>query len=273
MHSILDFLVCRCGLAVDEFVQEAVSDAVWNPELEKLLTNDQLNCLAEPIAFCIIWVVLEKCVVLMSVSGNAIWVLVRLRRPSCYFAEEVYDLVKIADGLRRNQDHRFINTHHILWAIRLTGLKDLVDELVKSVGLRNVVEEPAKCPSYFVYKTAQATAEYHGNEVVEVEHLAVATVFEMEWNQRNLCEFKEEEHMENLREFNKRECVTQFITDVRSYKRECADKFFWVSFNLDPEAKITSGGGSIHSAVKKYGVPKPLYIRPDFDDQVSQVVL
>ncbi|XVF41983.1 hypothetical protein PTKIN_Ptkin01aG0323900 [Pterospermum kingtungense] len=164
IHSILDFLVCPCGLAVDEFVQEAVSDAVWNPELEKLLTNDQLNCLADPIAFCFIGLVLKKREVLMSLSGNAIWILVRLRRPSCYFATEVYHLVKIADGLRRFQDHHFINTHHILWAIRLTGLKDLVDKLVKSVGLRNVVEEPAKCPSYFVYKSAQATAEYHGSK-------------------------------------------------------------------------------------------------------------
>ncbi|XVF42006.1 hypothetical protein PTKIN_Ptkin01aG0325600 [Pterospermum kingtungense] len=198
IHSILDFLVCPCGHAVDEFVQEAIFDAVWNPKLEKLLTNDQLNCLADAIAFCLVRLVIAKRKILMDLSCNAIWVLIE-SGSSPRFAEGVYDLVKVADGLRRFQNHRFISKHHILWAIRLTELKVLVDILVESVGLRNVVEEPAKCPSYIVYMSAQAAAHYHGHDVVEVEHLVVATVYEMTRpRQKNPYEFNERRHRHNL---------------------------------------------------------------------------
>ncbi|XVF41965.1 hypothetical protein PTKIN_Ptkin01aG0322300 [Pterospermum kingtungense] len=261
IHSIPDFLVCPCGHAVDEFVQEAVSDVVWNPELEKLLTNDELNCLAlaDTIVSRFVGLAIAKCEILIYLSSYAGWVLVQSRRR---YALEVYDLVQVADGLRRFQNLCFVSKHHILWAIRLTELKVLVDRLVESVGLTNVVEEPAKCPSYIVYKSTEDTADYHGNNVVEMEHLAVATVFEMERHWWKLYELNEEERKQKLHEFNKRECVMQFIRDVRDYERKCDKGCFCVKSNLNPEAKITSGGGRIHSAAKKFGVPKPLYRQP-----------
>ncbi|XVF76936.1 hypothetical protein PTKIN_Ptkin14bG0000200 [Pterospermum kingtungense] len=79
------------------------------------------------------------------------------------FAKEVFELVDIAEVRRRSLSHRFISKHHILWAVRSTEFKDLVDRLVKDIGLRDLVEKPATRPPYSVYISAQTTADIHGN--------------------------------------------------------------------------------------------------------------
>ncbi|XVF31283.1 hypothetical protein REPUB_Repub16aG0132500 [Reevesia pubescens] len=56
------------------------------------------------------------------------------------FADEVIDLVNIADGRRRFQGHHYISNHHILWAVGLTGIKDLVDKLIEGIGLSKLVK-------------------------------------------------------------------------------------------------------------------------------------
>ncbi|XVF76934.1 hypothetical protein PTKIN_Ptkin14bG0000100 [Pterospermum kingtungense] len=147
------------------------------------------------------------------------------------FAKEVSELVHIAEVRRRFLSHRFISKHHILWAVRSTEFKDLVDRLVKDIGLRDLVEKPATCPPYSVYICAQTTADIHGAEEVGVEHIVVATIFEM--SQRR--------HRKNLTEFNNIHCVKEFLDAVRDYKRKYDDQEDLDSVNSWIEVQLYDG--------------------------------
>ncbi|XVF59456.1 hypothetical protein PTKIN_Ptkin07bG0277600 [Pterospermum kingtungense] len=123
------------------------------------------------------------------------------------FANEVFELVDIAEIRRRFLSHRFISKYHILWAVRLTEFKDFVDRLVEDIGLRVWVEKPATCPPYSIYILARATADIHGAEVVGVEHIVVATIFKMMLGK-------------DLNEFNNIHRVKMFLEAVRGYKKK-----------------------------------------------------
>ncbi|XVF79354.1 hypothetical protein PTKIN_Ptkin14bG0215100 [Pterospermum kingtungense] len=135
------------------------------------------------------------------------------------FAKEVIELVEIADLRRRYLSHHFISKHQILWAVSLTEFKDLVDILVKDIGLKDVVEKPATHPPYNIYITARTIADIHGDYVAGVDHLVVATIFQM--SKRRL--------RKNIIEFNNIPCVKKFIEAVREYKRKYQEHLIMVN--------------------------------------------
>ncbi|XVF81912.1 hypothetical protein PTKIN_Ptkin16aG0000600 [Pterospermum kingtungense] len=151
------------------------------------------------------------------------------------FAKEVFELVDIAEVRRRFLSHRFISKHHIFWAVRLTEFKDFVDRLVEDIGLKCLVEKPAIRPPYSVYISAQTTADIHGDKVVGVEHIVVATIFEM--SHRRL--------RKNLNEFNNIHCVKEFVDAVRDYKKKHNDQRHLDKVNFGNEEHLDDPSSDI----------------------------
>ncbi|XVF81966.1 hypothetical protein PTKIN_Ptkin16aG0004800 [Pterospermum kingtungense] len=189
MYSILGR-----GCTLDAICDEALSNIDRILELEKC---DEI--LAQSFKGFLVSMIKRRYDIIECICKSVIYVLRDVKLGS--FAKEVFELVYIAEVRRRFLSHHFISKHHILWAVRLTEFKDFVDRVVKDIGLKCSVEKPATRPPYSIYISAQTTADIHGDEVAGVEHIVVATIFEM--SQRRL--------RKNLNEFNNILCVKEFV--------------------------------------------------------------
>ena len=79
-----------------------------------------------------------------------------------HFANDVFEVVWMADYERRTQGHRFISVHHILFALSLSRVSDFVDRILGE-RLYCLAKEPSKVPIYIVYKLAADEASSLGN--------------------------------------------------------------------------------------------------------------
>ncbi|XVF42542.1 hypothetical protein PTKIN_Ptkin01aG0371800 [Pterospermum kingtungense] len=225
MHSILECLVFNCRRTLNGFLLEAISDAVG--KLTKEEHRD--DGLTKKISFYLSNIADDRFTRLSYVSAPAAHFVVYGPSGTTFFdsfAQEVYQLVKIANAPRRLQCHRFISKHHILWAaVRFTVYKDYIDNLVKDLGLRDVVEVPAaRRPPYSVYLSARQIANRQCQKLVRVEHVVVAAVYEM-------C--KVGRHKLGLYEFIKRECVRKFFLAVEDSKKRSRGSSIFLKFDAE----------------------------------------
>ncbi|XVF42057.1 hypothetical protein PTKIN_Ptkin01aG0329400 [Pterospermum kingtungense] len=205
MHSILECLVQERSCTLNGLLLEALSDIVGKLKLTKEEGRD--DKLTEQINFYLSNIVRERPIRLSFVTSPSTDYVVYGKSGTtffCSFAQEVYQLVKIANAPRRLQCHRFISKHHILWAAaRFTKYRASINYLVKDLGLRDLVEVPAaRRPPYSVYLSARDVADYRCKKLVRVEHVVVAVVYEM-------C--KAVRHNLLMKEFIKWESVRNFL--------------------------------------------------------------
>ncbi|XVF42064.1 hypothetical protein PTKIN_Ptkin01aG0329900 [Pterospermum kingtungense] len=225
MHSILDCLVCNCRRTLNGFLLEAITDAVGKLTKEEHRDDE----LTEKINFYLSNITDDRLTRLSYVSSPAAHFVVYGQFGTTFFysfAQEVYQLVKIANAPRRLQCHRFISKHHILWAaVRFTKYKDLINNLVKDLGLRDLVEVPAaRCPPYSLYLSALDIADYLCKKLVRVEHVVAAVVYEM-------C--KVGRHKLLLNEFIKKKCVRKFFLAVEDSDKRSRGSSIFLTFDAE----------------------------------------
>ncbi|XP_028080820.1 uncharacterized protein LOC114282377 isoform X2 [Camellia sinensis] len=92
------------------------------------------------------------------------------------FADEVIEVVQIADHERRMRDHRFINLKHILFGLSLSRVGETVRRILNDRPLNCLALKPVKVPIYIIYKLSGDVASVYGDEMVRLEHLAFVIV-------------------------------------------------------------------------------------------------
>ncbi|KAF5937263.1 hypothetical protein HYC85_024769 [Camellia sinensis] len=92
------------------------------------------------------------------------------------FADEVIEVVQIADHERRMRDHRFINLKHILFGLSLSRVGETVQRILNDRPLNCLALKPVKVPIYIIYKLSGDVASVYGDEMVRLEHLAFVIV-------------------------------------------------------------------------------------------------
>ncbi|CAL5357717.1 hypothetical protein CsSME_00047433 [Camellia sinensis var. sinensis] len=93
-----------------------------------------------------------------------------------HFADEVIEVVQIADHERRMRDHRFINLKHILFGLSLSRVGETVRRILNDRPLNCLALKPVKVPIYIIYKLSGDVASVYGDEMVRLEHLAFVIV-------------------------------------------------------------------------------------------------
>ncbi|KAJ7963540.1 Glycoside hydrolase, family 5 [Quillaja saponaria] len=91
------------------------------------------------------------------------------------FSEEVVEVVRIADLLRRYDAHCYISVRHILLAVIERTAVDAVKQLVTE-ALSTCSSECAKLPPYDIYLSSSNLAKKLGAAKVSLDHLAIAAV-------------------------------------------------------------------------------------------------
>ncbi|XP_022719765.1 uncharacterized protein LOC111277623 [Durio zibethinus] len=246
MHTIMENGLSPCYCITDALRYEALSD-IGILDIKNHLTSADLEDMLEEVAWR------TNCSML-SLSGGR-YDSVRLLYvgvthalmfgPFGSFADEVIDLVKIAEARRRYEGHRYISRHHILWAVGLTGVKGFVEKLINGLGLQNLVEEPAAYPPYNIYMSARTIANILGDEIVGVEHLVVAIAFEV--NQRSLNGKGDVSPPlvadgSAWNKFGSKKCVQEFLNAVKRYKKKAGRKLIKLPTKIvqwrAPETKL-----------------------------------
>ncbi|XVF06126.1 hypothetical protein REPUB_Repub06bG0020800 [Reevesia pubescens] len=222
MHILIENIFGQCYCTLDALSWEALCDIGildMKMHLASADLEDALEEVARRIELSVFGTSRCRCISFKDVSFIATYTL--RYGPFGSFSYDVIDLIKIAEGRRRYEGHRYINKHHILWAVRLTEVKDFVGKLINGIGLQNFIEEPATYPPYNIYMAARSIANIFGDEFVCIEHLVAAIVFEM--NQRKLNGKVDVysplvAHGSAWIEFESKKCVQAFFKALRRPK-------------------------------------------------------
>ncbi|KAF5936773.1 hypothetical protein HYC85_024279 [Camellia sinensis] len=93
-----------------------------------------------------------------------------------HFADEVIEVVQIADHERRMWDHRFIILKHILFGLSLSRVGETVQRILNDRPLNCLALKLVKVPIYIIYKLSGDVKSVYGDEMVRLEHLAFVIV-------------------------------------------------------------------------------------------------
>ncbi|KAG5549895.1 hypothetical protein RHGRI_015011 [Rhododendron griersonianum] len=145
------------------------------------------------------------------------------------FGEEVIKVVLIADHERRIQGRRFISLKHIMFGLSLSRVGEAVQKILNDRGLNKFTEKPPKMPIYFIYMLSSEAARSLGEDVVQLEHLALAIIYVKQENDTSLKNAAEKwanlarDHLESLKKANTRYGMKSVKVDVivNNLPKEC----------------------------------------------------
>ncbi|KAI8556315.1 hypothetical protein RHMOL_Rhmol05G0243200 [Rhododendron molle] len=145
------------------------------------------------------------------------------------FGEEVIKVVLIADHERRMQGRRFISLKHIMFGLSLSRVGEAVQKILNDRGLNEFTEKPPKMPIYFIYMLSSEAARSLGEDVVQLEHLALAIIYVKLENVTSLKNAAEKwanlahDHLESLKKANSRNEMKSVKVDVlvNNLPKEC----------------------------------------------------
>ncbi|KAF7113542.1 hypothetical protein RHSIM_RhsimUnG0117200 [Rhododendron simsii] len=145
------------------------------------------------------------------------------------FGEEVIKVVLIADHERRIQGRRFISLKHIMFGLSLSRVGEAVQKILNDRGLNKFTEKPPKMPIYFIYMLSSEAARSLGEDVVQLEHLALAIIYVKQENDTSLKNATEKwailtrDHLESLKKANTRYGMKSVKVDVivNNLPKEC----------------------------------------------------
>ncbi|XP_058214108.1 uncharacterized protein LOC131325720 isoform X2 [Rhododendron vialii] len=145
------------------------------------------------------------------------------------FGEEVIKVVLIADHERRIQGRRFISLKHIMFGLSLSRVGEAVQKILNDRGLNKFTEKSPKMPVYFIYMLSSEAARSLGEDVVQLEHLALAIIYVKQENDTSLKNAAEKwailarDHLESLEKANTRYGMKSVKVDVivNNLPKEC----------------------------------------------------
>lgn len=143
------------------------------------------------------------------------------------FGEEVFKVVQIADHKRRIQGYRYISLKHIVFGLSLSRVGEAVQKILNDRGLNKLTEKPPKMPVYFIYMLSREAANSLGENVVQLEHLALAIIYVKQENDTSLKNAAEKwadlarDHLARLKEANTRVESQKVDVIVKDLPEEC----------------------------------------------------
>lgn len=79
------------------------------------------------------------------------------------FADEVLEVVKIANHRRRMEGVHFISVHHILFGLLKSRVGDTIESILPDAAMNCFAGNPSKFPLYNVYMKSGDAARARGN--------------------------------------------------------------------------------------------------------------
>jgi len=158
------------------------------------------------------------------------------------FGEEVFKVVQIADHKRRIQGYRYIGLKHIVFGLSLSRVGEAVQKILNDRGLNKLTEKPPKMPVYFIYMLSREAANSLGENVVQLEHLALAIIYVKLENDTSLKNAAEKwadlarDHLARLKESNTRVESQKVGVIVKDLPEEC---YRGTRINIDDQHAVS----------------------------------